>query len=62
MRFIFLAIIFNLQLISCKNLQNYELKPETFEAKKYVEWFYTHKLTLFNQHYFNQDTVVMNYT
>ena len=31
------------------------LKPEVFEAKKYVDWAFTYKLSINNQHYYNVD-------
>lgn len=40
---------------SCDVLKEKELMTDIFEAKKYIDWAYTHKLTIFNQHYFNND-------
>ena len=48
----FLCIIF---LTSCKSFNS---DIEFFEAKKYTDWFFTHKIKLFNKHYFNTNQVI----
>tara|TARA_Y100001954_G_scaffold116847_1_gene126323 strand:- start:12766 stop:13797 length:1032 start_codon:yes stop_codon:yes gene_type:complete len=55
MRFSLLLIMTIFSLFSCDILKEKELASDVFEAKKYVDWAYTHKLSIVNQHYFNVD-------
>ncbi|MBG07715.1 MAG: hypothetical protein CME68_03095 [Halobacteriovoraceae bacterium] len=55
MRSLFLLIIIVFNFFSCNFLKEKELMTDVFEAKKYLDWAYTHKLTILNQHYFNND-------
>ena len=55
MRFFLLLITIVLNLLSCDILKEKGLGPEVFEAKKYVDWAFTYKLSINNQHYYNVD-------
>ena len=54
---LFTMIIFN--FYSCDFLKEKGLMTNVFEAKKYGDWIFTHRLAILNQHYFNKDEPIL---
>ena len=54
---LFIMIIFN--FYSCDFLKEKGLMTNVFEAKKYGDWVFTHRLAILNQHYFNKDEPIL---
>jgi hypothetical protein len=45
-------------IVSCENIENNKNDIKIFEATKYIDWFFSHRLKIFNKHYYNSDHVI----
>jgi hypothetical protein len=55
LKLLFLSFFF---ITSCENIKYNKNDIKIFEATKYTDWFFTHRLKIFNKHYFNSEQAI----